>query len=138
MKKLYLRLGCILIILLAVSGCTTYNPSSTTPTATLTTPSSTTSLAPTTPSVMTITIQNFAFNPPSLSISAGTTVTWTNQDTVQHQIINDATSTFGQGQQFESNPLGQGQSYSFTFNEIGTYPYHCNIHPSMKGTIIVM
>ena len=68
----------------------------------------------------------------------GATVTWTNLDTdYQHQIINDATATFGQGQIFESNPLERGQSYSFTFNEAGIYYYHCNIHPYMKGTIIV-
>jgi len=133
MKKTYFLLGCMVIILVTASGCTTYNPPTTTPATTTNAPTATTS----TTGITAITIQNFAFNPASVSVSVGTTVTWTNQDAVQHQIINDATATFGQGQKFESNSLGQGQSYSFTFNEAGTYPYHCNIHPSMKGTVIV-
>lgn len=132
MNKLYALIGFVLIILVAACGCATQNPYGPTPTPTVTT-SQTTSTSGST----TIIIQNFAFNPASITISRGSTVTWTNQDSVQHQIINDATATAGQGQIFESSPIGQGQSYSFTFTTAGTYPYHCNIHPYMKGTVIV-
>ncbi len=78
----------------------------------------------------TVTIKNFAFDPATLTISKGTTVTWTNEDSVPHQIVSDSNA-------FSSSPLGKGQTYSFTFSEIGTFSYHCAIHPSMKGTIAV-
>ncbi len=128
-----LILGIVVFAVTCMAGCATTPPYTTpTPTPTITT-SQTTSPS----GSMMITIQNFAFSPASITVPRGSTVMWTNQDSVQHQIINDATTTSGQGQIFESNPIGQGQSYSFTFNTAGTYPYHCNIHPSMKGTVIV-
>ncbi len=145
MKAQYIILGLVVVLLVAACGCTTQNPYGTpTPTATQTTTPTQTSIGTTgtltvtqTPGTMAVTIQNFAFNPASVTLSRGSTVTWTNQDSTAHQIINDATAAAGQGQLFESNPLSQGQSYSFTFQQAGTFPYHCNIHPSMKGTIIV-
>ncbi len=75
-----------------------------------------------------ITIKNFAFNPGTLTVKAGTTVVWTNQDSVQHQIKADT---------FNSQRLNQGDSYQFTFSQKGTYSYSCAIHPSMTGTVIV-
>ncbi|MDD1663101.1 MAG: cupredoxin family copper-binding protein [Methanomicrobiales archaeon] len=111
----------------------------TTPPAT-TPPVMTTTEAPTTPSpppAVAVTIQSFAFSPASVTVPKGTTVTWTNMDAVSHTIVNDGTSKFVIGQEFTSNPIGKGQTFSFTFNEAGTYPYHCSIHPSMKGTITV-
>jgi plastocyanin len=75
-----------------------------------------------------INIQNFAFNPASLTISKGTTVTWTNNDSAPHQIKSTT---------FNSSPLSQGQTFSFTFNDVGTFNYSCAIHPSMLGKIIV-
>jgi plastocyanin len=79
---------------------------------------------------MTITIQNFAFSPATITIPAGTTVTWTNEDSAAHT----ATSDSGV---WDSGTLMTGQSYSRTFDQPGTYPYHCMIHPFMKATIIV-
>ncbi len=84
-----------------------------------------------------VVIENFQFIPSTLQVAAGTTVTWKNRDAAEHQIINDATGQAAQGALFMSNPLPQGVTYSFTFTTAGTYPYHCNIHPSMKGTITV-
>lgn len=78
----------------------------------------------------TVIIQNFAFNPDTLTVPVGTTVTWTNKDSAVHNVISD-TGAFG------SENLNQGNSYSFTFTQGGDYPYICTIHPSMKGTIIV-
>lgn len=75
-----------------------------------------------------VSIQNFAFNPGTLTIKKGETVTWTNNDSVLHQIKSDT---------FNSNPLSQGQTFSFTFNDTGTFNYSCAIHPSMTGKIIV-
>jgi plastocyanin len=75
-----------------------------------------------------ISIANFSFNPQVLSINKGDAVVWTNQDSVSHQIT---------GENFNSPIINNGQSYSFIFDAIGTYNYHCAIHPSMTGTIIV-
>jgi plastocyanin len=84
-----------------------------------------------------ITIKNYAFSPAYIIVSKGTTVTWTNLDTTQHQVINDPGSKSGLGQIFKSSPLGTGQSYSFTFTSTGIFDFHCNIHPAMAGKITV-
>jgi len=115
---------------------TTRTPVATTPPAT----SPPTTAAPTTPSPpspVAVTIQNFAFDPASVTVPKGTTVTWTNQDSAPHTIASDATPLFSMGALFTSNQLGQGQTFSFTFNNEGTYLYHCGIHPFMKGTVTV-
>ena len=93
----------------------------------------TTTAAPATPTTIppvAVTIQNFAFIPASVTVPAGTTVTWTNQDSAPHQVASDTGA-------FSSITLGQGGKYSFTFTSPGTYPYHCSIHTFMKGTITV-
>ncbi|MDY9923198.1 cupredoxin family copper-binding protein [Methanobacterium sp.] len=77
-----------------------------------------------------VSIQNFAFNPSTLTVKAGTTVTWTNKDSTNHPVASD-TGVFASGD------LNNGDSYSYTFNQTGNYPYHCTTHTSMKGTIIV-
>jgi plastocyanin len=76
----------------------------------------------------TVNIQNFAFAPETLTVKKGATVTWTNNDSAPHQIKSDT---------FNSDRLSGGQSFSFTFNDAGTFDYICSIHPSMKGKIIV-
>jgi plastocyanin len=103
----------VLVVIVSVSGCTNNN----TPT--------TTNLG-----ANTIAIQNFAFNPATLTVKAGTTVTWTNLDSTNHPVASDTGV-------FNSGTLNNGQSYSFTFNQTGSYPYHCTVHPSMTGTVIV-
>lgn len=75
-----------------------------------------------------IAIQNFAFDPQTKTVAKGATVTWTNNDSVPHQIKSTT---------FNSGMLAQGQSYSFTFNAAGSFDYICSVHPSMTGTIIV-
>lgn len=85
----------------------------------------------------TIIIENYSFNPPEITISRGTTVTWVNQDPFDHQVTNDATASYERGAIFRSDPLPKGESYAFTFNTSGTYPYYCAIHPFMKATITV-
>jgi plastocyanin len=75
-------------------------------------------------------IKDFAFHPPSLEITAGTTVTWTNSDTAPHTATQD-------GGGFQSGRLDNGSTYSFTFDTPGTYEYHCEFHANMHGTIVV-
>lgn len=113
--------------LLLVSGCGSYgnNQSGTT---TNTPSASTKPQQPAVANATAINIQNFAFNPGTLTVKKGATVTWTNNDSAPHQ-IKSAT--------FNSSQLSNGQSFSFTFNETGTFDYSCAIHPSMLGKIIV-
>jgi plastocyanin len=80
--------------------------------------------------VSTVTISGFAFSPADLTVKTGTTITWTNNDPASHTIVADAGA-------FSSDPFAKGGTYQFTFSQPGTYAYHCSIHPSMKGTIIV-
>lgn len=75
-----------------------------------------------------VSIKNFAFNPTPLTVKVGTTVTWTNNDSMPHQIKSDT---------FNSAPLNNGQIFSFTFSAAGQYSYSCAIHPSMHGQITV-
>jgi plastocyanin len=75
-------------------------------------------------------IEGFAFTPESLEITAGTTVTWTNNDAAMH------TATADDGS-FDTGAISQGESASVTFDEPGTYTYVCSFHPGMEGTIIV-
>jgi amicyanin len=117
----------IMIISITAAGCTGYPQI----------PGSTTTPQTPVPGGTTVTIQNFAFSPPTMTISQGTTVTWMNQDTAPHQVVNDASGSNAEGAIFKSPVIPQGGSYSFTFNIPGTYPYHCSIHPTMKGTITV-
>jgi amicyanin len=78
-----------------------------------------------------IAISGFSFSPASLSIKAGDTVIWTNQDSVPHTVTSDS------GSELNSPTFGKGKTYSHTFTTTGTYNYHCTIHPNMKATIIV-
>lgn len=83
-----------------------------------------------TASEVSIDIANFAYSPRTLTIKQDTTVTWTNQDSVAH------TATADDGS-FDTGSLARGESGSITFQNSGTYTYHCTPHPNMKATIIV-
>lgn len=76
-------------------------------------------------------IKNFKYSPAVIKVSVGTKVTWTNKDTVQHNVIGDTFTDL-------NGPLlDKEKSYSYTFTEAGSYGYHCAPHPYMKGTVIV-
>lgn len=76
-----------------------------------------------------VSIVNFAFTPSSLRVRLGTRVTFTNRG-VTHTVTAD-------GGLFDSGDLAPGQSYQFTFTRAGSFAYHCQIHPSMRGTVSV-
>jgi plastocyanin len=76
-------------------------------------------------------IDNFTFNPATLTVKAGTTVTWTNRDDIPHGLA--ATNNAFK----RSQALDTDDSFSFTFTTPGTYQYFCYIHPHMTGTIVV-
>jgi len=75
-----------------------------------------------------VSITGFAFVPATITVKKGETIVWTNKDATVHTVT---------GGDLQSSPLGQNQTYSFAYDKIGTYSYHCSIHPSMKGTVIV-
>ncbi len=78
----------------------------------------------------TVTIQSFAFSPSSVTIKKGDTVVWTNNDSVGHTVTGDNGGS-------ASPTISPNGTYSFKFNTIGTFNYHCSIHPSMTGTVTV-
>jgi amicyanin len=78
-----------------------------------------------------VSIDNFTFTPPTLTVKAGTTVTWTNRDDIPHGIAS-SDNAFA-----KSKAMDTDQDYSFTFTAPGTYKYFCYIHPHMVGTIVV-
>jgi plastocyanin len=71
-----------------------------------------------------------SYNPNPVEVKVGETVTWTNDDSVIHT----ATSTDGT---FDSGIMRNGQSFSYTFDTVGEYPYYCTLHPNMVGTVVV-
>jgi plastocyanin len=75
-------------------------------------------------------ISGFAFDPATITIKVGDTVTWTNQDSVVHTVAADDKS-------WASDNLAKGATYSHTFDTAGTFTYLCGVHPTMKGTVIV-
>jgi plastocyanin len=104
------------------TGSTAYGaPASTAATTTAASPASAASAA---------TIQGFSFQPAVLKVKPGAKVTWTNRDAVAHTVTADNGS-------FASGNLQTGGSFSFTFTRAGTYAYHCSIHPSMHGSVVV-
>jgi plastocyanin len=78
----------------------------------------------------TISIDNFAFSQPALTVPVGTKVTWVNHDDMLHTVADE-------GKSFKSNPLDSGESFSHVFDKPGTYKYFCSLHPHMTGTIVV-
>jgi plastocyanin len=74
--------------------------------------------------------KDFMFAPTSLTVQAGSTVTWTNRDDEPHTVVSD-------GGLFRSAALDTNESFSFRFDKPGTFRYACSIHPHMVGTIVV-
>ncbi|MBM3309724.1 MAG: copper-binding protein [Candidatus Altiarchaeales archaeon] len=84
-----------------------------------------------------VVIRDFAFTPQVLTIKSGSTVTWTNEDSAPHIVASNPHPTHTDLPGFESKRLSKGESYSYTFTQTGTFGYHCHLHPSMTGQIIV-
>jgi len=82
------------------------------------------------PAAAAVKIDNFSFGPGALTVSVGTTVTWSNRDDIPHTVV----STDGA---FKSKVLDTDDQFSFTFTKAGTYPYFCSIHPKMTGKVVV-
>ncbi len=87
---------------------------------------------------VTINMSSIKFQPMNLRISKGTVVTWVNDDGVDHYVNTDSHPAHTHQPDLNSKALKKGETYSYTFNETGAYPYHCSAHAdNMTGTIIV-
>jgi amicyanin len=89
--------------------------------------------APVAPAATTVQVNifNYKFDPETVTIAVGTTVTWTNKDEIPHTVASSDKSFKG------SSGLDTGDSYSYTFTKPGTYKYYCTLHPFMTGVIVV-
>jgi plastocyanin len=74
--------------------------------------------------------RDFMFAPTSMTVTAGSTVTWTNKDDEPHTVVSDTGL-------FRSGAMDTNESFSFKFDKPGTYHYACSIHPRMVGTVVV-
>lgn len=129
---LSLRLSVVSTILVFAAACGGY--SSPAPISPSPTPSPTPAPgAPSSAVVIPVGAQalgNRAFMPGELSITTGTTVTWTNNDSISHTSTSDVAG-------WDSGIVAPGRQFSFAFQTAGTFSYHCTIHPGMVGTVVV-
>ncbi len=78
-----------------------------------------------------VTIENFAFAPAEMTVEAGSTVTWTNVQSARH-------TTTADGGAWDSGVMSTGTAFAFTFNEVGDFSYHCDIHEEMVAVVHVV
>jgi plastocyanin len=82
------------------------------------------------PTAVEIKIDNFSFTPPTITVKAGTEVTWTNKDDIPHNVVSEDKS-------FKSKVLDTDEKFTYTASKPGTYTYYCSIHPKMTGKLVV-
>lgn len=129
-------LAIIVVALLAIGAAVALNHksnNSNTSQPANTSSQSTTSSSNNAPQPGSVNIRNMMFTPSQISVSKGATVTWTNNDNVAHTVVDDLSNVGGPA----SGTIEPGSSYSFTFTKTGSFQYHCSIHSSMRGTIVV-
>jgi plastocyanin len=146
MKKINFIIFILLALVLVGAGCFT-TPSASTPTPSVNTnaseinitlPANENTQVPaavdSSPSLeepsasATVLIENLSFNPPSVIITAGGEVTWTNSDLVNHTVT---------GEGWDSGLFGKDRSFTKKFDTPGVYPYHCTPYPDMTGRVVV-
>jgi plastocyanin len=129
-KKIYIMFFSVLIILILIAAVSCGKASKTTTQPAITQPITTqsTTIAPGTTAM--VVIENYAYSPAALTVAIGTTVTWTNKDSVGHTVTTRTPL-------FDSGLFGKDKSFSFTFNQKGTYEYYCIPHPYMTGKVTV-
>jgi plastocyanin len=131
----------ILLLAISLAGCVMMSaPLEKAPSTTPSTPANETTAAPTTPAPAeqpkapasaTVEISGYKFTPATVTIAVGGTVTWVNKDNAVHSVVFD-------GDSFEPPNLHESGIWGHEFKEAGEFPYHCGVHPTMKGTVIVV
>jgi len=84
------------------------------------------------PTATEVKIDNFSYGPATVTVAAGTTVTWTNHDDIPHTVV-----SVDEPKAFKSKVMDTDEKFSYTFTKAGTFTYFCSIHPKMTGTIVV-
>ena len=82
--------------------------------------------------IIEVKIDNFSFTPATLTVPAGTTVTWTNRDDIPHTVV-----SADDPKAFKSKVMDTDEKFSYTFTKAGTFTYFCSVHPKMTGTVVV-
>ncbi|MEU6232318.1 cupredoxin domain-containing protein [Kitasatospora sp. NPDC047058] len=131
-----LAVGAAAWLLLGAAGCSsdgggasTASPSPASPSPTATGTAATTAPATT----LTVTIKDFLFHPDTLTVAPGAKITVTNEDSAEHTL-----TAVTPGKEFDTGLLATGKSATITAPSApGSYPFHCEVHPNMKGTLVV-
>ena len=125
----------LLLIVLFIIGfgisCQSQTPASAPPPLSQGLPEEPTPGAPSaTPSTIEVAIQGLAFNPAEITVPLGSTIIWHNKDSVTHTVT-------AQDKMFNSGSLSGDDTFSYTFEQKGTFEYYCMFHPHMKGKVVV-
>ena len=121
------HLICVLVLSASITACSSSSDSSpSTPSPTPSPAGAATVNIPTNAR----TLGASAYVPNPVTVAPGAVVTWSNSDSTTHDVVAD-------GGVFDSGRMNQSGSFSLTFTQKGTYTYHCSIHPTMTGTIVV-
>jgi plastocyanin len=126
MRRILLALCAV--VALAAAGCGSSNSSSTSSGSSSAT---STAAASSSGGGVTIKMQNIAFDPKAVTVKVGQKVTWTNEDTVDHNVTSQS------GETIKSDNFGKGGTFSFTPKKAGKISYVCTIHPGMTATLTV-
>jgi plastocyanin len=138
MRSSLLAAGSAVLLAAALTGCTSSSSSS----------EGTTSTASSTADGPVIELSRLMYMPATLEIAAGTAVTWTNDESISHTVTSgmptgvDSSTSLRSGEEpdglFDEQLPKQGDSFTFTYDEPGTYPYYCDIHKGMNAEIVVV
>ena len=132
---MHLRLPSIalaLVVALVVSGCGSSDDESSSSSSQVTTSATAAPQTQARPAVQsaTVDIRSFKYKPVSVTVKRGGRVRWTNADSAAHTATADARS-------FDTQTIDEGEARTVTMTRAGSFPYHCDFHPFMKGTVVV-
>jgi plastocyanin len=117
------------VVALAAAGCGSSDNSSSSSSSSASTPAASSSSANS--GGVAIQLKGFQFSPKDTTVKVGQKITWTNEDTTNHNVTADS------GASFKSKDFGQGGTFSFTPTKAGKIAYECTLHPGMKASITV-
>ena len=119
------------VVALAAAGCGSSNSSSTS-SGSSSSGSTSTPAASSSGGGVAIKMQNIAFAPKDVTVKVGQKITWTNDDSVDHNVTSQS------GESIKSDNFGKGATFEFTADKAGKITYECTLHPNMKGATITV
>lgn len=130
----YSSIAAMVLALLLVTACGASNaPSAETPVSASAQPSP--EVTPSLSETVAVAVQGFGYSPGTLTVSPGTTITWSNVDEILHTVTTGSPES--PDGEIDGQMQGAGTDFTHTFSEPGTYEYFCSRHPFMRGTVIV-